>query len=277
MACFHPKLCKIATPLRKWRWASGLADVGNARLPTFSSWAEAGLTSEIAMTAQSRRRQHIPTSKRRLYVEFRDSLRPNLQRGPDGAAQFVECQLIDQTLPHQRAAFAPNASSASDLLERGNRLVAPQQTRDRVRVRLWVGRGVANHAQSQLMRCFHDPNQPPPSGRLRGFESLLGSDQPRAIDHFGIDPALLRPSRQRGGGTLNLEPGQLAVHGRDVNANVALTQAELIQDHGAGDVQIRQMSLEQVANTAVARRVGTGSRGERYGCGGHHPEFRPKA
>jgi len=38
-ACFQPKLCRIATPRRKWAWASPVADVGKVMTPTSSNWA----------------------------------------------------------------------------------------------------------------------------------------------------------------------------------------------------------------------------------------------
>src|SRR5215203_2992605 len=57
MACFHPKLCRMATPRRKCGCASGEPDVGKDSWPTFSNWAAAGVVKAIETTMQASKRR----------------------------------------------------------------------------------------------------------------------------------------------------------------------------------------------------------------------------
>src|SRR5688572_24401093 len=115
------------------------------------------------------------------------------------------------------------------------------------------------------MRRFDDTHQPPPAGRLRGRESLFRRDEPRTIDDPGVQALLLRPPRERIGRALDLKTGQLAIHGRHVDADVSLAQPELVEDDRVGLVPLGKVSLEQRPDVPVLRRIGTHPRGKRYG------------
>jgi hypothetical protein len=127
-----------------------------------------------------------------------------------------------------------------------------------------------NHAQAQLVRRLNDTDQPPPRRRLRRFERLLSGHEPRAIHDLGINTPLLRPSRQRVGGTLDLEGGQLAVDRGHIHAHIALTQPELVEKNGVIlKLIVREVSLQQVAHFAITGWFGREPGGYRNGRGGH--------
>ncbi len=173
---------------------------------------------------------------------------------------MIQRRGLREPAPGFGAPFAAHAARKAQFVQRLDGLVAPQQARDRIRVRLRIQLRRTNHAQAELVRRLDDANHAPPTGRLRRLERLFGGDEPGAVDDLRIDAALLRPAREGVGRTLDLVAGQLTIHGSDVNSHITLAQPKFIEnDRVVSEMRVGEVPFQQIPHFPVARWLGRDS------------------